>query len=108
MEDVLEVYQRPYDPKYPVVCLDESNCQLIEETRTALPARPGSCRKVDYEYRRNGVVDFFMMFEPLTGQRHVEIRSSRKREDFGFCIKQLVDIYYPDCEKIVLVAHLCL
>lgn len=103
MEDVLEVYQRPYDPRFPVVCLDESNRQLIEETRTALPAQPGSCKKVDYEYRRKGVVDFFMMFEPLTGQRHVEIRDSRKREDFSYCIQQLVDIYYPNCEKIVLV-----
>ena len=103
MEDVLEVYQRPYDPKYPVVCLDESNRQLIEETRTALPVQPRACKKVDYEYRRKGVVDFFMMFEPLTGQRHVEVRSSRKRKDFACCIQQLVDIYYPNCEKIVLV-----
>lgn len=103
MEDVLEVYQRPYDPMCPVVCLDESNRQLIEETKTSLPTRPGSCKKVDYEYRRKGVVDFFMMFEPLAGQRHVEICTSRKRKDFGHCIKQLVDIYYPNCEKIVLV-----
>lgn len=58
MEDVLEVYRRPYDPMYPVVCLDESNRQLVEETRTALPTKPGSCKKVDYEYRRKGVVDF--------------------------------------------------
>lgn len=103
MEDVLEVYQRPYDPTHPVVCLDEANRQLIEETRTPLPAKPGSCKKVDYEYRRKGVVDFFMMFEPLAGQRHVEIRSSRKREDFAYCIKRLADVYYPNCEKIVLV-----
>lgn len=103
MEDVLEVYQRPYDPTHPVVCLDESNRQLIEETRTALPPKPGSCKKADYEYRRKGVVDFFMMFEPLSGQRHVEVRISRKREDFAYCIKQLVDVYYPNCEKIVLV-----
>lgn len=103
MEDVLEVYQRPYNPMYPVVCLDESNRQLIEETRTALPTKPGSCKKVDYEYRRKGVVDFFMMFEPLAGHRHVEICTSRKREDFERCIQRLVDIYYPNCEKIVLV-----
>ena len=103
MEDVLEVYQRPYDPAYPVVCLDESNRQLIEETRTPLPAKPGEIKKVDYEYRRNGVVDFFMMFEPLAGKRHVEVRTSRKRTDFAHCIQQLVDVYYPDCAKIVLV-----
>jgi len=103
MEDVLEVYQRPYDPAYPMVCLDESNRQLIEETRTALPVKPGEGRKVDYEYRRNGVVDFFMMFEPLAGRRHVEIRTSRKRVDSAYCIQQLVGVYYPECEKIVLI-----
>ena len=99
----MEVYRRPYDPAHPVICLDESNRQLIEETRTALSPRPGDTKKVDYEYRRNGVVDFFMMFEPLAGQRHVEIRTSRKRTDFAYCIQQLVDVYYPNCEKIVLV-----
>lgn len=103
MEDVLEVYQRPYTPEYPVVCLDESNRQLIEETRPALPIKPGEHKKVDYEYRRNGVADFFMMFEPLAGLRHVEVRTSRKRMDFAYCIKKLVDVHYPDCKKIVLV-----
>lgn len=100
MEDVLEVYQRP---AYPVVCLDESSRQLLEETRPSLPARPGETKKVDYEYRRNGVIDFFMMFEPLAGQRYVEVRASRKRTDFAYCIKKLIDVHYPDCEKIVLV-----
>lgn len=103
MEDVLEVYQRPYDPEYPVVCMDEANRQLIEETRPSLPAQPGDPKKVDYEYRRKGVVDFFMMFEPLTGQRQVEVRDSRTRKDFAYCIKKLADEYYPDCKKIVLV-----
>ncbi len=86
-----------------MVCLDESNRQLIEETRTALPVKPGEPRKVNYEYRRNGIVDFFMMFEPLAGQRHIEVRTSRARKDFAYCIKQLADVYYPDCVKIVLV-----
>ena len=103
MEDVLEVYQRPYDPEYPVVCLDEANRQMIEEIRSPLPVRPGACKKVDYEYRRKGVVDFFMMFEPLTGQRQVEVRPTRTRKDFGYCAQQLADVYYPDCKKIVLV-----
>lgn len=102
MEDVLEVYQRPYDPEYPV-CMDEANRQLIEETRPSLPVQPGDSKKVDYEYRRKGVVDFFMMFEPLTGQRQVEVRDSRTRKDFAYCIKKLVDEYYPDCKKVVLV-----
>ena len=103
MEDVLEVYQRPYMSEYPVICLDETNRQLIEETRPSLPAKPGESKKVDFEYRRNGVIDFFMMFEPLTGQRHVEVRTSRKRIDFAYCIKMLVDVYYSDCKKIILV-----
>ena len=103
MEDVLEVYQRPYDPEMPVVCMDESSRQLIGETRTPLEARCGDCKKVDYEYKRNGVVDFFMMFEPLAGKRHVEVRDSRTRKDFAFCIKQLADVHYPNCKKIVLV-----
>ena len=103
MEDVLEVYQRPYDPFHPVVCLDETSKQLIEETRPSLPPRPGDTQKVDHEYRRNGTVDLFMMFEPLAGQRHVEIGDTRKRKDFARCIKLLVDEYYPDSEKIVLV-----
>lgn len=103
MEDVLEVYQRPYDPEYPVVCLDESSRQLIEESRTGLPVRPGNIQKVDYEYRRNGVVDFFMMFEPLVGKRYMEVHDSRKCADFAYCIKQLVDVHCPDCKKITLV-----
>ena len=103
MEDVLDVYQRPYNPLYPVVCLDETSRQLIEETRPSLSVKPGEIKKVDYEYRRNGVVDLFMMFEPLAGQRHVVVTDTRKRTDFAHCIKLLVDEYYPDCEKIVLV-----
>ena len=103
MEDVLDVYQRPYDPAKPVICLDETSRQLIEETRVTLPALPGKTAKVDYEYRRNGVVDLFMMFEPLSGQRHVEVTDTRKREDFALCVKKLVDIYYPNAEKVVLV-----
>lgn len=103
MEDVLEVYQRPYNPLYPVVCLDETSRQLIEETRPSLPVKPGETKKVDYEYRRNGAIDLFMMFEPLAGQRHVVVTDTRKRTDFAHCIKLLVDEYYPDCEKIVLV-----
>ena len=103
MEDILDVYQRPYDPLYPVVCLDETSRQLIEETRTPIAVKPGEPKKVDYEYRRNGVVDLFMIFEPLAGQRHVMITDSRKRTDFAKCIEMIEDEYYPNCEKIVLV-----
>lgn len=99
----MDVYQRPYDPLYPIVCLDETSRQLIEETRVPIAVKPGEPKKVDYEYRRNGVVDLFMIFEPLAGQRHVMITDSRKRTDFANCIEMIEDEYYPNCEKIVLV-----
>lgn len=103
MEDVLEVYKRPYDPRRPVVCLDETSRQLIAETRPSLPPRPGYAKKVDYEYRRNGTVNLFMMFEPWTGWRHVEVTSHRTRRDFAECVRKLVDEYCPDAERVVLV-----
>ena len=103
MEDILNVYQNPYNETRPVVCFDETNRQLIEESRPSLPVQSGEVKKIDYEYRRNGVVNLFMMFEPLAGQRHVAVTDSRKRADFAHCIKLLVDEYYPKCEKIVLV-----
>ncbi len=99
----MDVYRRPYNPLYPVVCLDETSRQLIEEARVPIAAKPGEPKKVDYEYRRNGVVDLFMIFEPLAGQRHVMITDSRKRIDFANCIEMIKDEYYPNCEKIVLV-----
>lgn len=103
MEDVLEVYKRPYNKLCPVVCLDETSRQLIGESRPSLPIKQGDVKKVDYEYRRNGVVDIFMMFEPLAGKRQVVVTDTRKRTDFAHCIKLLADKYYSDCEKIVLV-----
>lgn len=101
MEDVLDVYQRPYDPKYPVVCLDETNRQLIEETR--LPMEPGKPERVDYEYRRCGVANLFMAFEPLAAKRRVEVTSTRTAVDFAQFVRTLVDEQYPNAEKIVLV-----
>jgi hypothetical protein len=103
MEDTLEVYHRPYNEKFPMVCLDETNRQLIAETRKAIPAKPGQNKRVDYEYRRNGVVNLFMMFEPLKARRHVKVMEQRTRKDFAQCIRELVDVHYPDAEKIVLV-----
>lgn len=103
MEDVLEVYKRPYDPRRPVICLDETSRQLIAETRPSLPPKPGHTKKIDYEYRRNGTVNLFMMFEPWTGWRHVEVTSHRTRCDFAECVRILVDDYCPDAEKVVLV-----
>ena len=103
MEDVLDVYHRPHDPKRPLVCLDETNRQLIEETRTSIEAKPGQPKRMDYEYKRNGVVNLFMMFAPLESQRHVRVSDQRARVDFAACIQELVDVHYPEAEKIVLV-----
>jgi hypothetical protein len=103
MEDVLDVYKRPYDPKFPQICLDETNRQLIAETRPTIRARPGQPRRQDYEYHRNGVVNLFMMFEPLRARRHVKVTDQRTRKDFAECIRELVDVQYPEAEKIVLV-----
>jgi hypothetical protein len=103
MEDVLTVYKRAYDPKRPVVCLDETNRQLIEETRRSIPAQPGRPKGTDYEYRRKGVVNAFMMFEPLKARRHVKVTDRRTRKDWAECIRELVDVHYPQAEMIVLV-----
>lgn len=101
MEDVLEVYKQGYDCLRPVVCFDETSRQLIEERY--IPAKPGQVQRVDYEYRRCGVADLFMMFEPLAAKRIVKVTKSRTRVDFAHCIKELVDVHYPNAETIVLV-----
>lgn len=103
MEDVLETYKRPYDPQYPVICLDETSRQLIAETRPSLRAKPGHVKKTDYEYRRNGTVNLFMMFEPWTGWRHVEVTSRRTACDFAECVRKLIDEDCPEAKKVVLV-----
>lgn len=101
MEDVLEVYKRPYDPLCPVVCLDETNRQLIEHR--SISAKPGSPELVDYEYRRCGVADLFMAFEPLAAKRVVKVTENRKATDFAEFIRELVDVHYTHVEKLVLV-----
>jgi transposase len=103
MEDVLEVYQRDYDPKWPVVCLDETSKQLVAETRVPLPAAPGQPARVDYEYERKGTANLFLVTEPLVGQRWVEVTERRTAKDFAAVIQDLVDKRYPEAEKIVLV-----
>jgi transposase len=103
MEDVLDVYQRPCDPLRPLVTFDEASKQLISPTREAIPMAPGQVRWVDPEYRRNGTASVFMINAPLEGQRHVRIRTHRKREDFAEVIRELCDELYPQAETIVLV-----
>ncbi len=103
MEDVLEVYKRPYDPKHPVVCLDETSKQLIGEVRMPVPAASGQVAHYDYEYVRHGVANIFMIFEPLAGQRDVEVTDRRTKKDYAECLRKISDEMYPDAEQIVLV-----
>jgi transposase len=104
MEDVLDVYTRPYDPRYPQVCMDEVSKQLLRDTRQSLPMEPGRPqRREDYEYERGGVVNLFMFLEPLQGRRWVDVTERRTRTDWALEIKELVDIRYPEAERIVLV-----
>ena len=103
MEDVLDVYQRPYDPLHPLVCLDEASTQLLGETRPALPMEPGQPLRQDAEYVRQGTASIFMCFEPLVGRRHVQVRARRTKIDFAQVIKDVVDRQYPEAEGIVLV-----
>jgi hypothetical protein len=103
MEDVLDVYKRPYDPRHPNVCLDETSKQLIGETRTPVPVSPSQPARYDYEYKRNGVANLFMIFEPLVGKRHVKVTQRRTKIDWAYCVREMVDQIYPDAEQIVLV-----
>ena len=103
MEDVLEVYKRPYDPKRPVVCLDETSKQLVGEVATPQAAAPGQVAHYDYEYVRNGVANIFMIFEPLAGQRDVEVTDRRTKKDYAECLRKISDEMYPDAEVVVLV-----
>jgi len=103
MENVLEVYQRPYDPKRPVVCMDETSKQLVKETRMPIAAAPGLVQCFDYEYERNGVANLFMFCEPLGGWRRVEVTDRRTKVDWAQQIKTLVDVDYPEADRITLV-----
>ena len=103
MEDILEVYQRPYDPQRPLVCLDETSKQLIAETRVPIAAKPGRPGRHDYEYRRNGTANLFMMFAPLEGWRHVKVTDRHTAVDYAQVLKELSDTHFPGSAKIVLV-----
>jgi hypothetical protein len=103
MEDVLDVYQRPFDEKRPLVCLDEASKQLLSEARPALPLGPGQFLRQDSEYVRNGTASLFMVSAPLLGWRHVEVTDQRTRKDFAQVILTLVDEQFAQAQKIVLV-----
>jgi DDE superfamily endonuclease len=103
MEDILEVYQRPYDPQRPLVCLDETSKQLIAETRVPIAAKPGQPARQDYEYRRNGTANLFMLFAPLEGWRHVKVTDRHTAVDYAHVLKELSETHFPGSAKIVLV-----
>jgi hypothetical protein len=103
MEDVLEVYHRPYDPKRPVLCIDETSKQLVGEARTPLPLGPGMVERYDYEYMRHGVANLFLACEPLAGWRHIAVTEHRGRVDWAGFIRSLLDGRYRDAERVVLV-----
>lgn len=103
MEDVLEVYHRPHDRKRPMVCFDEGSKQQLKETRLPLPTRVGSVAKYDYEYERNGTSNMFVFFAPLESWRHIKVTDRRTMIDFAHSMRDLVDIHFPEAEKIVLV-----
>jgi hypothetical protein len=103
MEDVLQVYHRPYDPRRPQVCLDETSKQLIGEVREPLPPAPGRVERYDSVYVRNGVANLFLAFEPLAGWREVTVTDTRKRTDWAHFVRGLVDGRYKEAERVVLV-----
>jgi hypothetical protein len=103
MEDVLAVYTRPHDPNRPLVCLDETSKQLVAETREPMPVAPGRPARHDYEYKRNGVANLFMLFAPLEGWRHVKPTARRTAVDYAHVLKDLSDVHFPRAEIIVLL-----
>lgn len=103
MEDVLDVYKRPYDAQQPVVCLDEASKQLVAEVNAPLPPEPGQPERVDYEYERRGTANVFMVFEPLAGQRRVAVTARRTAVDFANVVRRLVDVDYAQADRVILV-----
>lgn len=103
MEDVIDLYSEPHDPRRPVVCFDEQPRQLIAEIRTPVPMAPGRPQRIDYEYRRQGTANLFLTFEPRAGWRHVDVTAQRTAQDFGHQMKALVDVHYPTAERIAVV-----
>jgi len=103
MEDVLDVYCRPYDPLYPVVCMDESSKQLVKDAREPLPMEPGRPQRLDDHYERNGTCNLFVACEPLRGWRDLKVTERRTKLDWAYFVRELVDEHYPQATRIVLV-----
>lgn len=103
MEDVLDIYCKPYDAKFPQICMDETSKQLTKETRIPIKSSPGNVKRFDTEYERNGTSNIFIAYEPLAGQRTVKVTDRRTKIDWAQFMKELVDEHYKDAEKIILV-----
>lgn len=103
MEDVLDLYAEPFQAEYPVVCFDERPVQLLSDTRAPLPMKAGKVKRYDYEYKREGTANLFVMCQPLAGWREVKATETRKKGDFAQCMKELVDVHFPDAEVIRVV-----
>jgi hypothetical protein len=103
MEEVLETYERPYDPAHPVICMDEQPVQLLKETKQPIPATKSHPQRVDYEYERNGTASIFMFTEPLSGYRQATARPQRTKADWAQEVAHLLDTHYADCRKVTLV-----
>jgi len=103
MEEILTVYERPYDFKNPLICLDEATKQLVKEIKVPIPPQRSQPERVDYEYERNGTANLFMLCEPIVGARYVEVTQRRTAVDYAHLLKRLVDVFYPDACKITLV-----
>jgi len=103
MEDVLDVYHLPQDPRRPLVCFDETSKQLVKETRVPIPMAPGQTERYDYEYERNGVRNLFLFFAPLQSWRHVKVTDRRTKMDWAQCMKDLVDTHFPNADRIRVV-----
>jgi hypothetical protein len=103
MEDILDLYAENYDPLRPLICFDEFPYQMVAAKRLPLPLQPGKPARYDYEYRRMGTCNVFMFFQPQAGWRHVEVTHRRTKKDFAHCMKDLVDIHFPEAEMIRVV-----
>jgi len=103
MEDVLAVYQRPFDPKRPLLCMDEISKQLLADSRPPLPLQAGKPEREDYEYVRHGTANLFLFFAPLLGQRHLKVTERRTRKDWAEAVREIIDVHFPEAEIIDLV-----
>ncbi len=103
MEEVLDLYEKPYDSRYPLICMDETSKQLLEDSQPPLPPIPGQVARYDYEYERKDVCNLFLCFEPLCSQRHVQVTDQRTAIDWAHFMREIAEVHYPDAQKILVV-----